>query len=155
MSPPDNIISLAVEAGSYSPCAKSNRGAVVFYANTILGVGYNTPPAPFTCNASDDCKMSCNKYCVHAEMRALVNSLQSNDNRHILNDAELVHAKVIGGKLVAGGPPSCVQCSRQILDLQLKGVWLYEEEDGPEWRFYNSFDFHKISLINCGINYEH
>lgn len=40
-----------------------------------------------------------------------------------------VHVKVVGGALVAGGPPSCELCSKEILDAgYVDLVWLYEAQ---------------------------
>lgn len=45
-----------------------------------------------------------------------------------LQHLDLVHVKVVNGELVAGGPPSCWQCSRTIYDALIGGVWLYERD---------------------------
>ncbi len=72
---------------------------------------------------------------------------------------DLVHVKIgDDGRLVAGGLPSCWQCSRAILDCGfIDGVWLYEEwptSDGgvsDVWHRYTAESFHRTTLYNCGM----
>lgn len=71
--------------------------------------------------------------------------------------AKGVHAKVEGGELVAGGGPSCWQCSKFLLSVGVSGIWLYEKpqiEDGavpPAWHFYTPVDFHMETLSNLDL----
>lgn len=153
--PPDLIVGIALDWARRSPCAKSQRGAVVFSpsddwcvnsppeqyhrGNTIDGCGTNGPPAPFTCDGSAACRASCGRICVHAEARAVRRHVWSHANHLGMmlrqtppvteppREYHLVHVKAINGKLVAGGPPSCEACSKEILDSDLVHfVWLYE-----------------------------
>lgn len=170
MKPPDYVIEAARKAAIQSPCKKSNRGVVLYnpelhdhwekgYIATvserdrqvIAGVGWNGPPKHFLCDGSPECKANCGKFCVHAEVRAIRAAGILDD----VHDLVLVHVKVsVLGIVVAGGPPSCWQCSREILDVGLRGVWLYEQGgiDGVDaWRYYTAHDFHAATLTNCGI----
>lgn len=122
------MIERAREEALRSPCAKSNRGVVIFQPRSLIGprlhgAGFNGPPEPFTCDGSDACRRDCNKVAVHAERRALDEDLMIE-----LTDLslELVHVKVVNGAVVPGGPPSCWQCSRDIVEAKLAGVWLFE-----------------------------
>ncbi len=166
-SPPDFAIRAAVDAGSRSPCAKSKRGAAAFdpeIEGFSFGTGYNGQPTPFACTADAACKAACSKRCVHAEMRAIRGLLPA-----VARGLEIVHAKVIDGRLVAGGGPSCWQCSREILDVGLAAVWLFQPPtvaehnamgivsmDDPRfetigWRRYTAVEFHSLTLAACGI----
>jgi len=181
--PPDIIVQSAEDQASLSPCAKSQRGAVVFSmasngAAQIFGVGFNGPPAPTTCAASD--RSVCGKVCAHAESRALRGflthpRLAGMTARAFLRSSEfdLLHVKLgPDGRVAAGGPPSCEQCSVAILDLELiSGVWLYEAPtpaametwerlckgdsvSGPPeaaWRRYSALEFHQATLVNRGL----
>lgn len=76
-APPDRVVELALETAALSPC-QSKRGVVAYVpgadglrVGVIAGVGYNSPPAPFTCPGRARCAGNCGKRCVHAEMRAL------------------------------------------------------------------------------------
>lgn len=160
-SPPPKILRWLDNHGSASPCAKSKRSVVIFDPLTlhVAGVGFNSPPDPFTCDGSDACKRDCSKICVHAEQAAIIDALHETQ----LLGLELVHGKFVDGKLVAGGGPSCWQCSKLILQCELNGVWLYEDElivraarDGIDigaaasskvaWRFYTALEFHQATL---------
>lgn len=65
--------------------------------------------------------------------------------------AEMLHVKIdTSGKLVAGGGPSCWQCSRDALEARIAVVWLYEERAiGPQWRQYTAEEFHRVTCANA------
>jgi hypothetical protein len=189
------VIEAAWRAAMNSPCQKSKRGVVAFNPerhdelspvnerglmggvrerHVIAGTGFNGPPRGFLCDGSPECRADCAKFCMHAESRAIRAA-------GILDDVDmlvLVHVKVANDRVVPGGPPSCWQCSREILDVGLRGVWLYETATctcPPEevariavssslpphrsdcrpvagmWRYYAAYDFHVATLRNCGI----
>jgi deoxycytidylate deaminase len=151
-----------------SPCAKSKRGVIVYcseivnlYRDTvdadlndhvrnriIIGRGFNGQPSGF-CDATARCRELCNQRCVHAEMRAL---------RGIrAGGATLLHVKVVDGQVVPGGGPSCWQCSREIVDSNLLGVWLYQDPyvnatTAPAWCYYSAFSFHRETLRHHGFD---
>jgi hypothetical protein len=186
------VIEAARQSALQSPCAKSKRGVVLFNREksdqvadqwnepavtpqtypilvneVIAGRGFNGQPLGFSCTGSSVCRRDCSKLCVHAEQRAIWSAGSLDD----VVDLELVHVKVDEtGVIVAGGNPSCWQCSRFVLDVGIRGVWLYEgveiryAEDGrmhPEitveyvepwtWRYYKAIDFHKHTLRNCNL----
>lgn len=143
MKPPTNVIDAAVRVAAFSPCAKSKRGAVVFYRpeqktepdrllvetwGSIHASGFNGLPGRIQCDGSAECRRDCGKRCVHAEARA-VREL-GGSARHLgekISALDIVHVKIgAAGTLEAGGGPSCWQCSREILDAGLGGVWLFE-----------------------------
>lgn len=137
IAPPDSAIAAAISYARKSPCAKSKRGAAVFYERSygpperrivIAGTGFNGPPEGVACDGSDACRAHCRVRCQHAEARSVHESLHLES----LSDCELVHVKVVDGKLVSGGGPSCVACSGLLLDVKIGGVWLYETTP-EEW----------------------
>lgn len=145
-------------------CRKSARRVIVFDPNTlrILGAGYNAPPCPLACDGSEACRRDCAKICIHAEQMAITRATAENKSQH-LTGLELVHGKFVDGNLVAGGPPSCWQCSKLVLEVDLRGVWLYQtpeslkrddriERIAPEWKFYNAVEFHWATLRECGLH---
>ena len=144
----------AVHHGRDRRCMKSSRGAAIFdQSGAIRGVGRNAPVLG-TCDGSDECRASCPKVCEHAEaaaLRALGRGAGRTPSRIKL---ELVHVKLVDGDLVAGGPPSCWQCSKLILaDGRIAGVWLYRAHpDGDYWKRYTAEQFHEITLDNCGLH---
>jgi hypothetical protein len=68
-----------------------------------------------------------------------------------MSDVSMLHVKIdpMTSKVVAGGPPSCWQCSRMLLDSQIRGIWLYETIGVGEWKFYPPDEFHRETLYNC------
>jgi hypothetical protein len=177
-APPDRYIDIAIATAGLSPCAKSKRGAVVFDPLSRgegigewpmpIGVGYNgqphipgVPESP--CDGSAECRRDCAKICEHAEARAIREACLSWKTKTLavhkslgirpLQLYELVHVKVVGGHLVPGGPPSCWQCSREILSIGLAAVWLYlDEPSAPRWRRYTANEFHGETLHNAGLH---
>lgn len=148
MAPTEELIEAARIAALASECAKSRRGVVIFrddngalFRGKIIGRGANAQPAPFHCNNTDACREACGKLCFHAETDAIRDALVTRAaalaraghcdddivRSGILHKAVLLHVKVDEvGRVVAGGGPSCWQCSREILAAGIAGVWLYE-----------------------------
>lgn len=185
MTEPDKrIVDLAVGQAMSSPCTKSRRGAIIFRelqggALDILGAGFNGPPQPFECAKNDKCRAACRDICLHAEARAVMDLAETFRRAFYpvqLKDAlrgavHLVHVKAVDGELVATGGPSCVQCSKLILDVgYIRVVWLYrlptvaeanaagvERGDDPRhaqlarWQAYDARDFHELTLEALGL----
>lgn len=183
-APPDFAIRAAVVAGARSPCAKSKRGAAVFAPGAnpdraCYGIGWNGQPEPFACAGTDACRAACGQLCLHAEHRAIHNAILVAERRlgrtmcYTLRDLALVHAKVVDDHLVAGGGPSCLRCSAEILDVGLAAVWLYEAPrctcgragavhdddcfifpthgEAGTWRRYTAENFHRATLRHHGL----
>lgn len=129
-----------VRAAQSGPCAKSKRAVfIVRPSGVVVGRGVNAQPGPFECDGSEGCRATCSKLCVHAEMAAL---------RHAGRDAigaHLIHVKAVADKVVGevSGPPSCWQCSREILDAGISMVWLLHEGG---WTPYDAAEFHRLTL---------
>lgn len=137
----DDLVRLA-QSG---PCAKSKRAVfVVRPSGVIVGQGVNAQPAPFACDGSDACKAACGKLCVHAELAALRRA-----GKHAIG-AHLIHVKAVAGKVIGqpSGPPSCWQCSREILAAGVSTVWLLHTAG---WTPYSAEDFHRSTLEHEGL----
>lgn len=165
--PPREMIDIAVSMARKSPCANSKRGAVVFDPKAIsgrdghpvvFGVGYNGAPLG-RCDASPECIRDCAKRCVHAEARAL-RSLRESPASDDIDRYDMLHVKIGDhGYLVAGGGPSCWQCSREILESGIAGMWLFEiraplpgrSDPSEVWVRYTPLEFHQATLKACGI----
>lgn len=152
----NTALQAATRAGGFSPCGKSKRGVVIWSTNdpSIIGFGWNHPPEPQYCDGSSSCRASCGKVAVHAEQAAL---LQCRDLGRVIRGAEMLHTKVVfeDGKWVSvpGGPPSCPDCSKLMLEAGIDGVWLVEERDGNSTLVrYTAVEFHHQTLQNCGLH---
>ncbi len=141
---------LATITGKVSPCAKSKRGVVIFHPDkTDFYSANNSPPYPFYCNGSAECIAACGNVAVHAEQRAIGLALQ---RENLSEGWQMVHAKVVNGELVAGGQPSCIQCSKIILECGITKMWLYcNLTEGPTLVSYDPVTFHEISLVNSRL----
>lgn len=165
---------LAVAAANASPCAKSKRGVVIYSRKTnvdiesndwnwagrftIHGNAHNSPPWPYECDGTDACKANCSRVAVHAEQRAILQSgagvfprwpnfLQTG----VKVETHLVHVKTVDGKLVPSPKgPSCDECSKLIVETGVDYIWLYETEGA--WNCYSAYEFHRITLRNCGLH---
>lgn len=162
--PPAFVIEEAHIAAGGSPCQKSQRGAAVFEPRVaddpvrperaLIASGYNGPPPPMACDGSAACRRDCGKICEHAEARAIRGAMLDAPISYNLKGYEMVHVKVVSGVVVPGGPPSCWQCSRTILDVRLDAMWLYEDDNWRSrgvWRRYTAKEFHEATLLNAGL----
>ncbi len=137
-----SYVAAAVEAAKLSPCAKTQRGVVIWKEDVVCVAGCNHQPSPMVCDGSDECRAACGKLCIHAE-------------RHALNlageralGADLLHVKVADGKPVVSGSPSCWQCSRDILEAGIRTVWLLQADGLVA---YTAVEFHQLSLKHHGL----
>lgn len=168
--PPDLIVSLACNTASNGPCAKSKRGVVIYGPDSyqgnvpvIFGNAFNSQPWPYECDKSDACKAACGQLCIHAEQRAIMQMIRPSPTDLALfkfgdevrypepGSLALVHVKVVDGKLVPSPKgPSCEQCSKLIVENKWIGrVWLYVAEGS--WNGYDPVNFHRKTLIACGL----
>lgn len=180
--PPAYVIEAARLAAIQSPCAKSKRGVALFdpeeagreahapgelvtardrlafrASRVLISSAFNGPPTGFTCKNTMVCRGWCREVCLHAEQRAITAALCHEGLAHL----ELVHVKVVGDQVVAGGGPSCLQCSKLVVEVGLRGVWLFELDaehsasaalhGKGRWRFYSAAAFHEDTLASNGI----
>lgn len=113
-----------------SPCEKSKRGVVIFDrrpiyidgAPQIVSSGFNGQPRGFACSGSPSCRQHCAKLCLHAEQRAILAGVRARRNFGFgVTDLDLLHVKVVDGAVVPEGGPSCWQCSRLVVEVELRG----------------------------------
>ena len=127
----------AIVASGNSPC-RSKRGIAIWNHGRLVAIGWNDQPRGFVCDGSDRCKATCGKTAVHAEQMGLVMC-----NGSQLIGADLLHVKTVGGKPVASGPPSCLECSKLIAFSGIANVWLLRD-DGL--KRYTAAEFHRLTL---------
>lgn len=156
--PPRGVINEAIRVALGSPCAKSRRGAALFRPGFGFEViaGNNAPPVGFACQKPCG-PNACREVCVHAEQTVIIAGLFACHRG--LGSFDLVHVKVDErGKLAAGGGPSCAQCSKLIVQVNIAGVWLYENQldsvgyaAAAAWKRYTAVEFHEATLRNRGL----
>lgn len=143
--PPEQMIGLAVAAANASPCQKSKRGAAIWSPwkpGRHIVVGYNRLVGG-ACTGSDLCRTWCGRSCIHAEQDAL---LSLDRDRAGPLSFEMLHVKVVDGQAVEGGPPSCLECSKLIVEADVGVMWLLET--GKGWVRRSASDFHRETLAN-------
>ena len=140
----EQALERAVRMGAQSPCAKSKRGVAVWRPDLfdILCANHNHPPKGFSCDGSDACRENCREVCVHAEVATII------DAKSGLHGFHMLHVKVVDSEAVPSGPPSCVKCSKAILQAGIDTMWLLHE-DGL--RGYPADEFHELSLRHQGL----
>jgi deoxycytidylate deaminase len=126
---------------SFAPCHKSKRGVVIVAADGRTFSGNNVPIVG-QCDGTPECRRDCAKICIHAEQMALATAGEA------ANGAELFHLKVVDGKPVASGAPSCVECSKLMLLAGIDGVWLFQQVG---WRRWTAEEFHAETLCTLGL----
>lgn len=172
VAPPQWAIDQAVAAALCSPCQKRRVGISVYelicndtaIRSTAAG-GFNGPPVEWSndnhplgdeiCDGSEACRRDCAKRSVHAEMRAIDTLIDPLRDRG--SSLRFVHVKLDDGGHIAPciDGPSCVDCSKHILDAGIGGIWLYEPtSDGApiaSWRYYTASQFHAATCRTLGI----
>lgn len=178
--PPPHVIEVARARAAASPCGKSQRGAVVFDADTgaVYGHACNHLPGGIECAdaikrrdyprgiviattldeqtaraKAEACRSACGARCVHAETAAILRTAVA--ARATLTGLEIVHLKVVNGEAVASGGPSCVPCAAMILEAGLAACWLFHAVDRfqehPGWRRYPAAEFYRLSCAAKGL----
>lgn len=142
-------VTAAIAAARIGGCAKDKRGAAVWHHDHgHISAASNGPPAPFVCDGSDVCRDACGKLAVHAEERALLAYLRCAgrcaDGR-VARGMQVIHIHITGDVPVMSGPPSCITCSRSLLEAGVSWVWLWHETG---WAGYAAADFHALSLAH-------
>jgi deoxycytidylate deaminase len=127
----------ACKASLKSPC-RSKRGVSIWNRRGLISTGFNDQPRGFRCDGSPRCKESCSKTAVHAEQSAILSGGQS------VQGASLLHVKTVDGAPVVSGPPSCLECSKLILEAGVSAVWLLH---ATGWTMYWAAEFHRITAI--------
>lgn len=142
----DDVLLFAISTANESPC-RSKRGVAIWDKKGLIRLAHNHQPAPFICDGSERCKKTCGKTAVHAEQHAI---LASDPGR--LSGASMLHIKTIDRKPVPSGPPSCLECSKLILQAGIAYMWLLHEGG---WKWYTAAEFHQRTAETHGIQILH
>lgn len=131
--------------GSKGPCAKSKRVSAIITNYNEYVISVNTPPVGFNCQNNDACKKVCNQVCVHAEENAILTAFNANLE---VKNSTCLHLKIKDGNPTFSGRPSCIYCSRKLLQSEVKYMYLFHENG---WKRYTSEEFHRETLKTLGI----
>lgn len=134
-----HYIDEAVKEAVKSPCKHSKRGVVIVKTGVVIGRGYNNPPGEMQCNP-EFCEPICAQYCVHAEENALLSALRMGYDPQ---GARMYHIKAVDGRAQDALGPSCVECSKLVLQTGVREFVLKQEQGLV---CYEAAEFHRLSL---------
>ncbi|MEK6955772.1 MAG: hypothetical protein AABW52_03870 [Nanoarchaeota archaeon] len=137
----EHWIKFAAEQARDSRCSKSNRGVVIVKDRFLIGKGTNNPPGNLEC-ATERCYPICNEYTIHAEQNAITDAMRNGDYQR-LEGSRMYHVKARLGYIENSGGPSCVQCSKQVLESKI-GDFVLKPREG--YGLYEAGEFHELSL---------
>ena len=139
----------AAEAASKSTCYRDKCGAVIAKENSIIGVGFNSPPQ----DREDQRRCACSKdsyhkkvtdktCCVHAEQRAIMDALRANPEK--IKGSTLYFTRVDkDNNILKSGKPYCTICSKMSLDVGIKEFVLWHEDGICA---YNTDEYNTLSF---------
>lgn len=127
-------IRTAAEVASQATCQRSKCGALLVKDSTIIGTGYNSPPAgnesQRRCTVDKltiHPKITDKTCCVHAEQRAIMNALASNSE--LITGSCMYFIRLNeSGTIEPAGKPYCTICSKMALDAGVSEWVLWHKE---------------------------
>jgi deoxycytidylate deaminase len=114
-----------------SPDSGNKRGAVLAAGYDILGRGHNAPPPGYGLPT------------VCAEMNALLDAL---NRRTWMRGGRVYSINTVDDLVIRSPPPSCVDCSKNLLTAGIEGVVLWNGEEG--FAFYPAKELLYLSLAH-------
>lgn len=142
----------ATRIAENATCGRSKCGAIIVNDGKIIGAGFNSPAGEAeeqrkcgNLKADYDLKVTDKTCCVHAEQRAIMNSLRSNPGKIL--GSRLYFVRLDGeGEISFSGKPYCTICSKMALDVGVKEFVLYREEGIC---VYNTEEYNDLSFGYC------
>jgi deoxycytidylate deaminase len=124
----------AAKVAEQALCLKAKCGSVIVKDGIIIGSGYNAPPlddmsnsfclTPYNHTGKPRYDHTC---CMHAEWRAILNTLKNNPNEII--GSTIYFTRIDTDKNITKcGEPLCTVCSRFALDSGIKEFVLWHEQ---------------------------
>ena len=121
IDPLQSWVDEAVNMAMRSPCL-SKRGVVIGSQDMrLIGSGFNHQPFPFRCSQNDACKKNCGKTAIHAEQSAILRATAP------IKGAWMLHVKAKQGKPCSSLGPSCLECSKLILESGIEWMHLLHD----------------------------
>ena len=139
----------AVKQAEKSKCERARCGSVVVKNEAIIGRGFNSPPAELEsqrrCSKSKnnlDDKVTDKTCCMHAEQRAIIDTLKNNPD--LIKGADLYFVRINDkGINIPAGKPYCTICSKMALDIGIKNFVLFHKEG---IKFYDTQEYNDLSF---------
>jgi len=129
-----DYIKLAEKVAINSTCLRAKCGCVIVKTGEIIGRGFNSPPAEredqrkcLIQKDSLDDKVADKTCCIHAEQRAIIDTLRKNPKKII--ESRLYFARLdLNNNRVFSGKPYCTHCSKLALDAGISEFILFHKE---------------------------
>ena len=143
------FIDEAARVAQNSGCERKKCGSVIVKDGHIIGKAFNGPPGNLEsqrrCSISKDsyhAKLTDKSCCIHAEERAIMNTLRTSPDKIIGSRLYFVRLDE-HGKKEPSGKPWCTLCSKMALEAGIKefvlwhksGITVYETDE------YNTLSF--------------
>ncbi len=122
------------KAAQKATCLRAKCGSVIVKDGTVIGRGFNSPPADLDSQrrcmnekTAYDPKVTDKTCCIHAEQRAIMDALKNNAS--LLPGARLYFARLADdGETAFSGKPYCTVCSKMALDAGIAEFVLWHAE---------------------------
>lgn len=129
-----HYIDECVKVANNASCQKSKCGSVIVKDLEIIGTGFNSPAhndeAQRRCLVEKDSyhkKVTDKTCCVHAEQRAIMDTLQKNPEKIVGSSLYFIRLDENDEPLRAGGP-YCTICSKMALDTGISEFVLWQNQ---------------------------
>ena len=139
----------AIKEALKSTCLKSKCGSVIVKDEQIIGRGFNSPPKNLDSqrkclqNKKEiDEKVTDKTCCVHAEQRAILNTLKNNSDEIKNSTIYFIRLDEKGNKIFAE-KPYCTICSKMALDVGIREFILWHEQGIC---IYNTEEYNLLSF---------
>ncbi len=128
-----HYLNLAAGIAEKATCERHKCGSIVVAEGKVIGTGFNSPPADLgsqrRCSYSKDSydkRVTDKTCCMHAEQRAVFDSLKNNPGK--INGSRLYFIRLDeDGGMAKSGEPYCTICSKTALDCGIKEFILWHE----------------------------
>ena len=124
----------AAEVAKQATCGRSKCGSVIVKDGEIIGSGFNSPAGNLesqrrcdTEKSSYHRKVTDKTCCVHAEERAILDTLRQNPEKIIGSTLYFIRLDE-DGQLIFSGHPYCTICSKLALDTGIAEFVLWHKE---------------------------
>ncbi|NCN86459.1 hypothetical protein GW932_01390 [archaeon] len=143
------FIKECISVAKKATCSRFKCGSIIVKDGKIIGSGFNSPPKDlesqrrcFNSKADYDVKVTDKTCCVHAEQRAMFDSLRRNPKK--IKGSTLYFVRINEeGEVLFAGKPYCTICSKMALDIGIKEFVLFHEDKAIAYEVeeYNNFSY--------------
>jgi deoxycytidylate deaminase len=135
-----DYLSDVIELAKLATCLRAKCGVVIVKDGEITGRGYNSPAGEVEEQRMCEVDRSSTvkpKYdrtcCMHAEWRAILGALKNNPEKVPGSTLHFIRLNAKTNEIIPARELFCTVCSRMILDVGIKTIVLYSEDDQVEY----------------------